>query len=101
MLEYVDLYTDNVLTKEDLVEYRDLTDNKIKELQSKKSQLDEQLQECDNEDYTIYIGKKLKAVLNLKELTPQDLHSLVEKIICKNDGTVHIQYSFVNPLQET
>jgi site-specific DNA recombinase len=34
-LEYVDLYTENVLTKEDLVEYRDLTDNKIKELQIK------------------------------------------------------------------
>ncbi|MFJ8267674.1 recombinase zinc beta ribbon domain-containing protein [Peribacillus asahii] len=46
-------------------------------------------------------NKKLKDVLNLKELTPQVLHSLVEKITCKNDGTVHIQYSFVNPLQDT
>jgi site-specific DNA recombinase len=100
-LEYVDLYTENVLTKEDLVEYRELTDNKIKDLQIKKAELNEKLQECDNEDYAINIGKKLKDVLNLKELTPQVLHSLVEKITCKNDGTVHIQYSFVNPLQET
>ncbi|MGG3467650.1 hypothetical protein ABES02_09235 [Neobacillus pocheonensis] len=100
-LEYVDLYTENVLTKEDLVEYRELTENKIKDLQIKKAELNEKLQECDNEDYAINIGKKLKDVLNLKELTPQVLHSLVEKITCKNDGTVHIQYSFVNPLQET
>jgi site-specific DNA recombinase len=100
-LEYVDLYTENVLTKEDLVEYRVLTDNKIKDLQTKKTELNEILQGCDNEDYAINIGKRLKDVLNLKELTPQVLHSLVEKITCKNDGTVHIQYSFVNPLQET
>ncbi|WP_223594574.1 hypothetical protein [Neobacillus bataviensis] len=83
------------------MEYRQLTDNKIKDLQIKKDQLDEKLKECENESYSINIGKKLKDVLNLKELTPPILHSLVEKITCKNDGTVHIQYSFVNPLQET
>ena len=100
-LEYVNLYTDNVISKEDLVEYRELTDNKITDLQIKKADLTEKLQEYDNEDYAINIGKKLKDVLNLKELTPQVLHSLVEKITCKIDGTVHIQYSFVNPLQDT
>lgn len=100
-LEYVDLYTEYVISKEDLVEYRELTDSKIKDLQTKKTELNEKLQECDNEDYAINIGKKLKDVLNLTELTPQVLHSLVEKITCKNDGTVHIQYNFVNPLQET
>jgi site-specific DNA recombinase len=73
----------------------------IKQLQIKKTELNEKLQECDNEDYTINIGKRLKDVLNLKELTPQILHSLVEKITCKNDVTVHIQYNFVNPLQKT
>ena len=65
-----------------------------------RAELNEKLQECDNEDYAIIIGKKLKDVLNLKAITPQILHSLVEKITCKNDGTVHIQYSFVNQLQE-
>jgi site-specific DNA recombinase len=99
-LEYVDLYTENVISKDDLVEYRELMDNKIKDLQIKKAELNEKQQECDNEDYAFNIGKKLKDVLNLKELTPQVLHSLVEKITCKNDGTIHIQYSFVNPLQE-
>lgn len=34
-LKYVNLYTENVLTKDDLVEYRELTDNKIKDLHIK------------------------------------------------------------------
>ncbi|MGO4890021.1 recombinase family protein [Anaerobacillus sp. MEB173] len=34
----------------------------------------------------------------LKEL---HLHSLVEKVTCEHDGSVRIQYSFVNPLQKT
>lgn len=38
-LEYVDLFTENVLTIDDLVEFRELTDNKIKEIQIKKVQL--------------------------------------------------------------
>jgi site-specific DNA recombinase len=65
----------------------------------KKEQLYEQMQECENENFVLNIGEKLKDVLTLKELTPQVLHSLVEKVItCKLDG---IKYSFVNPLQET
>lgn len=38
-LEYVDLYTENVITKDDLVEYRELTDNKIAVLQVRKINL--------------------------------------------------------------
>ncbi|WP_142255408.1 hypothetical protein [Bacillus sinesaloumensis] len=58
------------------------------------------MQDCENEDYAIHLGNKLKDVLALKELTPQILHSLVEKITCSPNGDVHIHYSFVNPLQE-
>lgn len=76
-------------------------DNKIKDLQIKKAQLDEKLKECENENYAINIDKKLKDIINLKELTPTILHSLVEKITCDYDSTVHIQYRFVNPLQKT
>lgn len=99
-LDYVNLFTENVITKDELVEYRELTDNKIKSLQLKKSQLNEKMQDCENEDYAIHLGNKLKDVLALKELTPQILHSLVEKITCSLNGDVHIHYSFVNPLQE-
>lgn len=96
--EYVNLYTNNVISKEELSEYRELTDNKLKAIQLTQAQLEEKLQECESENYAVHIGKKLKDVLTLKELTPKILHSLVEKITCSQDGTVNIQYSFVNPM---
>ncbi|AGK52261.1 hypothetical protein [Bacillus sp. 1NLA3E] len=98
-MEYVNLFTENVITKDELVEYRELTDNKVTALQIKKTQLDEKLKDCVEKNYAINIGNKLKEALNLNDLTPTILHSLVEKITCNHDGTVHIQYSFVNPLQ--
>ncbi|MCJ0931902.1 recombinase family protein [Virgibacillus halodenitrificans] len=99
-LEYVNLYTENVISKDELVEYRVLTDNKIEALQKKKMQMDEKRLEYENEDYAVNIGNKLKDVLTLKELTPNILHSLVEKITCEEEGNIRIQYSFVNPFQE-
>lgn len=98
-LEYIHLFTDKIISKEELIEYRDLTDNNIKELQTKKAQLNEKVKECEDEDYVVTIGKKLKDVLSLEELTPSLLHSLVEKITCTHDGNIHIHYTFVNPLQ--
>ena len=100
-LEYVNLYTDKVISKEELSEYRELADGKIKDSQTKLAQLQEKLQECEDENYAVHIGRKLKDILTLKELTPKVLHSLVEKITCSHDGSVNIQYCFVNPLQET
>ncbi|MGE8080067.1 hypothetical protein [Peribacillus loiseleuriae] len=99
-LNYVNLFTDDIISKEELVEYRELTDNKIKELQTKKTQLNDKMNECEDENYTVSIIQKLKDVLSLEELTPQILHSLVEKITCTDDGEIHIQYTFINPLQE-
>nr|WP_318246141.1 recombinase zinc beta ribbon domain-containing protein [Halobacillus halophilus] len=98
-LEYVNLYTENVISIEELTEYRGLTDEKIKSLQLQQARLEEKMQECKSEDFAFHIGNKLKEVLGLKELTPKILHSLVEKITCNQDGSVNIQYSFVNPLQ--
>lgn len=40
-----------------------------------------------------------KDILTLNDLTPQVLHSLVERVICTSAGDIHIQYKFVNPLQ--
>lgn len=98
-LKYLDLYTENVISKEELIEARELTDQKINELQLKQDQLNEQMNECENENYAVHISEKLKDVISLKKLTPQVLHSLVERITCTHEGTIHIQYSFVNPLQ--
>lgn len=38
------------------------------------------LEECESEDFAINLGKKLKKISILNELTPQVLHSLVDKL---------------------
>lgn len=101
MLDYVNLFTYSLITKEELIEYRELTDQKIRNLQAHRIQLEEQIQECANENFVYNLGDKLTKVLKLKELTPQVLHSLVDKATCKQDGSICIQYSFVNQFQET
>lgn len=65
-LEYVNLYTDGVISKEKLAEFRELTDNKIKASQIKQTQLEEKLKECERENYAVHISKKLKDVLTLR-----------------------------------
>lgn len=41
------MYTENVISKVELVEARELTDQKITELQLKQGQLNELLNECE------------------------------------------------------
>lgn len=42
----------------------------------------------------------LKDVSLLDDLTPQVLHSLVNKITCSIEGNLRIHYNFVNPFEE-
>lgn len=98
-LNYVNLFTDDIISREELVEYRELTDNKIKELQTTKTQLNEKINECEDENYAVSIIKKLNEILSLDKLTPEILHSLVERITCTHEGKIHIHYTFVNPLE--
>lgn len=100
-LDHVNLYTEGIIIKEDLMELRQTLDAKVESLLIKKAQLDEDLSECENKDYIVTLKEKLSDLLNLKDLTPQILNSLVEKVTCQSDGTIHIRYSFKNPLQES
>lgn len=100
-LNYVNLYTENIITKEELMEFKELTDTNIKDLEVSKALLLEKINECSEENYSIEIAKKLKDFLSLKELTSQVLNTLLEKITCNTDGEIRITYNFVNPLQET
>ncbi len=99
-LDYVNMFSDNLISKEDLIEYKELTDQSLKELDLAKTQLVKKLEECTNENYTLEMGKKLKDFLSLKDLTSQVLHSLVDKITCNSQGDIRIHYNFVNPFQE-
>ena len=100
-LNYVNLYTEGIITKEELMDFKKLTGTNIEDLEVSKAQLLENLNECSEENYTLEIANKLREFLSLKELTPQVLHNLVEKITCNTGGEIRIQYNFVNPLQET
>ncbi|MBV7509527.1 hypothetical protein KW850_30785 [Bacillus sp. sid0103] len=93
------MFSDNLISKEDLIEYKELTDQNLKELDLAKTQLIKKLEECTNENYTLEMGNKLKDFLSLKDLTSQVLHSLVEKITCNSQGDIRIHYNFVNPFQ--
>ncbi|MDM5328672.1 hypothetical protein [Neobacillus sp. CF12] len=61
------LLTDNLISKEDLIEYKELTDQSLKELDLSKTQLQKKLEECTYENYTLEMGKKLKEFLSLSE----------------------------------
>ncbi|MDM5336349.1 hypothetical protein QUF84_03755 [Fictibacillus enclensis] len=88
-LDYVNLFTDSLITKEELIEYRELTDQKIRNLQSHKTQLEEQIQECANENFVYNLGDKLTKVLKLKELTPRFfIHWLIKLPVNKTAAFV-------------
>jgi site-specific DNA recombinase len=99
-IDCVNLFTDNLISKGDLNEYKELTDESLKELDLSKTQLQKKLEECTNENFTLEMGNKLKEFLSLKELSSQVLHSLVEKITSNNLSEFRIHYNFVNPFQE-
>ncbi|KIL47030.1 site-specific recombinase [Jeotgalibacillus campisalis] len=47
-------------------------------------------------DYAVDLGTKLKEFLFLKDLTPQLLHTLVEKVTCNKDNEIRIHYNFLS-----
>ncbi|PAE24741.1 hypothetical protein CHI10_11475 [Bacillus sp. 7894-2] len=98
--DYLDMYADEIITREELVEYRKQIDQEVSNLETAKIQYQEKLEECESENYAIHLGKKLKEVSILNDLTPQDLHSLVNKVTCSIDGNLRIHYNFVNPFEE-
>lgn len=59
------------------------------------------MDECESENYVIYISQLLKDVLNLKELSPEVLHTLVEKITCTDSDirTLQIRKPLTNSLK--
>ncbi|WP_282173127.1 hypothetical protein [Cytobacillus firmus] len=82
------------------MEYRKQIDQEVSNLETAKIKYQEKLEECESENYAIDLGKKLKEVSILNDLTPQVLHSLVNKVTCSVDGNLRIHYNFVNPFEE-
>lgn len=97
---YLDMYADEIISREELVDYRKQIDREIAELETAKIEYQAKLEECESENYAIDLGKKLKDVSILNDLTPQVLHSLVSKVTCSIDGNLRIYYNFLNPFDE-
>lgn len=98
--DYLDMYADQIISREELVEYRKQIDQEVSELETAKIEYQAKLEECESENYAINLGKKLREVSILKDLTPQVLHSLVNKVTCSIDGNLRIHYNFLNPFDE-
>lgn len=98
--ELRDMYADEIISREEVVEYRKQIDQEVAELEIAKIEYQEKLEECESENYAIDLGKKLKDVSLLDDLTPQILHSLENKITCSIEGNLRIHYNFVNPFEE-
>ncbi|WP_404447797.1 hypothetical protein LG307_02750 [Sutcliffiella horikoshii] len=94
------MYADDIISRDELVEYRKQIDEEISSLDSTRRDLQEKLEEWESEDYTIDLGKMLNKVTILNDLTHQVLHSLVNKVTCSIDGKLRIHYNFVNPFDE-
>lgn len=95
--DYLDMYADEIISREELVEYRKQIDQDIIELETAKIEYQEKLKECESENFAIDLGKKLKEVSILNDLTPQVLHSFVNNVTCNIDGNLSVHYNFVNP----
>lgn len=78
-MDYVNLYSDNLISKEELAEYKVLTDQNLKELDLSSNQLNEKLEEFVDQNYSLDLGNKLNEFLSLKELKPQVLIHLSVK----------------------
>ncbi len=52
-LNYVNLYTEGIITKEELLDFKKLTETNIEDLEVSKAQLLENLNECSEENYTL------------------------------------------------
>jgi site-specific DNA recombinase len=97
---YLDSYTDELISRDDFVEYRKQIDKELAELEIAKVEYQVKFDECENENYAIDLGRKLKEVSIISDLTHQVLHSLVNKVTCSIDGNIRLHYNFVNPFEK-
>ncbi|MGG0175208.1 recombinase family protein [Gottfriedia acidiceleris] len=97
---YIDMYADQIISREELVEYRKQIDQEVADLETSKIVIQDKLVACESEHFAIDLGKRIKEVSILNDLTPQILHTLVNKVTCSIEGNLHIHYNFVNPLEE-
>ncbi|WP_206700855.1 hypothetical protein [Lysinibacillus sphaericus] len=96
---YLDLYTDKIISKEELKKLRDIVSKELEEIMMTKSELGKSLENNSNESYSLALKKKLEKFLFVEELNKHMINALVEKISWNQNGELRIHYNFENPLQ--
>ena len=96
---YVDLYAEEVISKEDLFELRISVNDEIDAVKMAIVDLERELTNCSNENYLQSLKSKLEQFLSVDKLTSQMLNALVDKITCSVNGEIRIHYNFENPFE--
>jgi len=96
---YIDLFTEKVISKDDLIELKISVDDEIDVVKMTMIDLERELTNCSNENYLQSLKNKLEQFLAVEELTPQMVNTLVDKITCSVNGEIRIHYNFENPFE--
>jgi len=93
----LNLLIDEKISKEDYDDFVNDTNEKINNILSKIENLNAALETKYDELALIELKQQLDGVIDFKELTPDILHRLIERIEIKADGSPRIFYRFSNP----
>ncbi|WP_268624913.1 recombinase family protein [Paenibacillus alvei] len=88
---------DGNMTDEEYNEYVSETNVRLNELIEKKCNIEESLKNNNNTLAFTELKQLLEEFLSFKELTPEILHRLIDRIEIKADGSPRIFYRFSNP----
>lgn len=94
----LDDYYDEKIPKEDYDDYTHTINQDINELILKKQELEATFTSQDDQIVFTKLKNSLESFLEFKQLTPEILHRLIDKIEIKADGSPRIFYRFSNPL---
>ena len=90
-------FFDGDMPKHEFDDYISSINREINELLKSKQILEESLKSQDDMLAFTELKKNLEKFLSFKELTPEMLHSLIDRIEIKSDGSPRIFYRFSNP----
>jgi len=91
---FIKLLASGTITEADYKEVTQGNNEEIASLQSKLMSLTANNSNGGGAESMLRLKKELKKFMGLKELTPDMLHRLVDKIVVKADGSANIQYKF-------
>lgn len=93
----LNLLVDDVISKEEYDEFINDINKQIDDLSLMKQQAESSLRTTDDELAIQELKQSLEAFMDFKELTPEILHRLIDRIEIKADGSPRIFYRFSNP----